>query len=194
MKLKNISLKKFKLLKLQLTKSKIYKSYNFVENQNFDFLELHFKKALQIIYNYHYYDKKIAFISIPESAQKDWKKAIHRTNHFFIPKSVWIQGVLLNKKSIFKNIQRQVSMSPLNKNIESLFLIQQKLDLVVIFDNDSEFGILKEINKLKIPVIVVGTNLKLRETFLYSVYGNFKFLNKKINNVLLLLLTSIFKK
>ena len=70
MKIKNIKTNHIKLTKLQLIKSKNYKN---TENRVNSFTtEFYLKKSLNIIYKYHINNKKIIFIGVPTSIQKQF--------------------------------------------------------------------------------------------------------------------------
>jgi len=65
------TLLKFNLIKDQVYKRKIQKNkYDDVLNIKTEIIELHLKRALQIIYKYHTNHKKILFIGIPQNFQK----------------------------------------------------------------------------------------------------------------------------
>ena len=198
MKLKKVLTSKSKLIRLQLLKSKTYKLTR-SDNKyiKLEYIELHLKKALQIIYNYHFNNKKIFFVGVPKKVQQNFVKTLQKTQHLFIPESTWINGILSNKVSIFKYIHQQINTNIKTKkksDIKSLFEIQQKPDLIVIFNKAAELNALQEGNKLRIPTIVVTDSLNVDSSILYKIPGNFHFLNKKLNNIFFILLNSIFKK
>lgn len=198
MKLKKISTYKSKLIRLQLLKSKTYK-LNKSDNRymKLEYIELHLKKALQIIYDYHFNNKKIFFVGVPKKVQQKFTKTLQRTQHLFIPESTWIIGILSNRTSIFKYIHQQVNSNiktKKNNNLKSLFEIQKKPDLIVLFNEKSESKALQEANKLRIPTLVVTNSFRNDNNALYRIPGSFHFLNKKLDNVFFILLNSIFKK
>lgn len=204
MKVKNIKITKCKLVKLQLIKSKTYKQNSNLLNKtadeykDLDFIELQLKKALQIIYNYHINNQKIFFVGVPRTVQKKFNKALQKTSHLFIPESTWINGVLSNKVSIFKYIQQRIKTNIKNKSsnskLKSLFLIKQKPNLIVLFDQNSESNALKEAIKLRIPIISLNGKYLSGSNVLYNIFWNSRFLNKTLSNIFYLLLNSLFKK
>jgi len=103
MKLKKIRIKKYKLMRMYLTKYEAYikdNSFMFVSDNVLDRLEISFKKALFIIYQYHIYDKRILFIGLPYSRERKILRVFLNSNHIFIPRSVWQQGLIGNKDSV----------------------------------------------------------------------------------------------
>ena len=74
MKLKKIKQKKYKLLKLHLLKSQVYKnnrndnSFDEQVNKSLEQTELHLKKALKVIYECHLNNFKILFVGLPQTA------------------------------------------------------------------------------------------------------------------------------
>ena len=71
--------------------------------------------------------------------------------------------------------------------------IRTKPRLVVVFDQDIKTDIVKELATLDIPVILFGTNSSFSAQISYSVPGNFFFVNRKLTNIVLFLICSIFK-
>lgn len=201
MKLKKIKISKSKLIKFQLIKFKTYKQKKNIFDKNtqkfnFESIELHLKKALQIIYNYHLNNKTIFFIGVPQKLKKKFFSMLKATKHLFVPENTWLKGVLSNKVSIFKYLNQQINSDIKNTdtNLKFLFTIQKKPDLIVLLDQKLESQAFQEAIKLKIPVIAITTSLVLNKNILYPIYGNFEFLNKKLNNIYFLLLKSIFNK
>ena len=103
MKIRKIKKFQYTLLKLNLIKDQVYKkkiqknNYDDVFNIKTEIIELHLKKALQIIYKYHMNHKKILFIGVPQNFQKKFSNILRNTKHIAIPKSIWINGVLSNR-------------------------------------------------------------------------------------------------
>lgn len=201
MKLKKIKTSTSKLIKFQLIKFKTYKQKKNIfdkntQNFNFESIELHLKKALQIIYSYHLNNKTIFFIGVPQKLKKKFFSILKTTKHLFVPESTWLKGVLSNKVSIFKYLNQQINSNIKNTdtNLKFLFTIQKKPDLIVLLDQNLESQAFQEAIKLKIPVIAITTSLNCNKSILYPIYGNFEFLNKKLNNIYFLLLKSIFNK
>ena len=65
MKLKNVQIKKYKLMRLYLAKYEVYKKdakMSVVSDSELDRLELNFKKVLFLIHQYHIFNKPIIFL------------------------------------------------------------------------------------------------------------------------------------
>lgn len=199
MKIKNVKIVTCKLVKLQLIKSKIYKQNFYVLSNNLfkklERIEIQLKKSIQIINNYHINNQKIFFVGVPYNIQKKYTKALKKTNHLFIPKSMWLNGLLSNKISIFKHIQQQINKN-INSNLKQLFLIKQKPSLIVLLNEKSEFIALKEAIKFRVPVIaVVNEKFYLNSNISYNIYCKARSLSfKSLLKLFYFLLNSLFKK
>jgi ribosomal protein S2 len=206
MKIKRIKKFQYTLLKLNLIKSQVYKKkiqnnyHDDVLNIKIEFIELHFKRALQIIYKYHMNQKKILFIGIPQNFQKKFSKILKNTKHVAIPQSIWVNGILSNRCAIsrflclkrLKNIKKKNWLQ--NKIIYFLISVIKQPDLIVIFNPNLEKNALNETHKLKLPVITLDNNLYFNTNFFYKVPGNFQQIYKKSQHVIFLILVSILKK
>lgn len=202
MKLRKIKQKKYKLLKLHLLKSQVYKNnlknkiFEEHVSKNLEQTELYFKKALKIIYDSHLNNFKILFVGLPKMAPKVFEDLLKSTPHFFIPSNLWINSFFANRVSISRfltlkkqNFDRKISM----KNINNLLSIRTKPRLVVVLDQDIKTDLVKELVNLDIPVILFGTHSSFSSQVSYPIPGNFFFVNKKITNIVLFLICSIFK-
>lgn len=206
MKLKKVKHKKYKILKLHLLKSQVYhldlKNDNFNEfvNKSLEQSELHVKKALKIIYEYHCNNLKILFVGLPNVRNRFFKDLLRNTQHFFIPSNVWVNSFLANHSSIFRFLKlkqlarKSASKKNLSlKNINTLLSVRTKPDLVVIFNQDIKTDIVRELSNLDIPIILFGNNISFNSQITYPIPGNFFFVNQKVTNILFCLLCSILR-
>lgn len=192
MKLKNLNNLSYKLIKFEFIKNKIVSNYfsKFQFNEQLNKIEIFFKKALFLIFQYHISNKKILFIGIPNEISQKLKRK--HLKHVFLPKEYWIKGLLTNKITIYKYIKSNIT--DINKdNLENYFLLKQKPDLIVLFDVYSFETILRESGKLNIPLINFNSNIIFGYKNLYTVEGNFKHLLKNKNNFLFLIIKSVLK-
>jgi ribosomal protein S2 len=208
MKIRKIKKFQYTLLKLNLIKSQLYKKkmqknhHDDILNLNIktELIELHLKRALQVVYRYHMNHKKILFIGIPQNFQKKFSKLLKNTKHVAIPQSIWINGILSNRHAISrslyskrrKNIKKKNWLQ--NKIIYFLISVIKQPDLIVIFNSNLEKNALNETYKLKLPIIALDSNLYFNTKFFYKVPGNFQQIYKKTQHAILLILTSILKK
>lgn len=206
MKIKKIKKYQYTLLKLNLIKSQVYKkklqknNHDDVINIKTEHIELHLKTALQIIYKYHIYKKKILFIGVPHNFQKKLSKILKKTKHVAIPQSIWINGILSNRFAIFrhlylkrlKNIEKKFHLK--NKTINFLVSVIRRPNLIVIFNQNLEQNALNETYRLKIPVITLDNNLYFDTKSSYKVPGNFKTVYQKTQHAIFLVLASILKR
>jgi len=188
MKLKKIRIKKYKLMRMYLTKYEAYikdSSFMFVSDNVLDRLEISFKKALFIIYQYHIYDKRILFIGLPYSRERKILRVFLNSNHIFIPRSVWQQGLIGNKDSVSQ-------ISKKNIYFQKLLEVKENPHLVVIFNEANLSNMVSEILKLSIPIVYFGNSIKGFEGISYFIKGNF--VKKKMKNFFQFLIYSVLKQ
>lgn len=162
MKLITVKLKKkYSLVKLYLLKYNSYlNSVNVLDNQ----VELYLKHALKTIYSFHYARKKIWFLGFPSSLSAETLRLTKESNHLFLPKSIWVKGLVGNKKFV-----RNAFISSKFSTAKVVF---KQPDLLVIFNLDLKTAeIAKEFRRLDIPVIAFGS-----PTNLWFRYGYFNFI------------------
>jgi ribosomal protein S2 len=185
---------KNKILKLRLIKTKIYKKNpnTFIKLED---ISSRLKKFFSIVYNYHINNKKILFIGTPINIPAKFKKAIAKTNHIFLPESVWLSGILTNHEACVKYLSKNPKSID-NKISEIFFKMQKKCDLVVVLNFFSNQKPIVEAYLARIPIICLNCNLNITDQILsYKVPGNFKFRKKKVRNILTYaILQTIFKK
>lgn len=188
MKLKKIKIKKYKLMRMYLTKYEAYikdSSFMFVSDTVLDRLEIGFKKALFIIYQYHIYSKRILFIGLPYSRDKKILRVFLNSNHIFIPRSVWQQGLIGNKNSVLQKFKKKIYF-------QKFLEVKENPHLVVIFNEDNLSNMVSEILKLSIPIVYFGNSIKGFEGISYFIKGNF--VKKKMKNFFHFLIYSILKQ
>lgn len=204
MKVEKINCKTYKLLKLHLLKSQTYLKK--INDDNFDDslniiieqIEVHFRKALKIIYEYHCNHRKILFIGFPKL--KKFSNLLIHTKHTFISQKIWINGLLCNNSSILRFLQINKLNNTSNKknlslkSINTCLEITNKPDLIVIFDSDFKKNIVKESRNFDIPIVFFGTNLYSNSQITYKIPGEYRFVLKKIKNISTLLLYSVLKR
>lgn len=188
MKLKNIRIKKYKLMRLYLAKYEVYKKNKFsllISDVILDRLEISFKKVLFVIYQYHIYNKRILFIGLPISTDKSFLNVLLKSNHIFVPRFAWKRGFLVNKDFISK---KSLNFSYFKKFKD----IKENPHLVVIFNEEKLHNIVPECQRLHIPTIYFGSLPTCLDGLTYVVEGNF--VNRKIKNFFLFLIYSILKQ
>lgn len=194
MKIEQIILKKNKLLKLNFLKAKLYKKL-YINNINTNEIIIKLKQSLQIIYKYHINNKKILFVGFSPNIINKFKYILKDTDHVLIPKFIWPNGILTNKKTEIDSVNKnQFSTSKQLSDI--LYKFNKKFDLIVILDSSYEENILNESYNSKIPTIYLSNYLnKFFFEPSYKIIGNINFSGKNFkNNFLYLILHSLFKK
>ena len=150
MKLKNLKIKKYTLLRLNLIKFQTYKCKNkhtFFNSVNQ--LELKIKQILQLIYLYHYNNKRILFVGFPYIKSN---YLLNYSKHIFVPKKVWLNRSFINKFVFDKN----------------------STDLIIIFNPTfKELSVFKELNHIKKPIIILGNSKNNINQLTYSISGSF---------------------
>lgn len=194
MKIEKIESTSYKLLKLNLIKSKVLKKNHYLKNIKLDDIEMRLKKALYVIYLYHINNKRILFVGNPLNINKEITTLLKNTKHIFIPKSAWIAGVITNQNSSFKSLFKQdVNITKMS---QILLKLKNKSNLVVIIDKNLDQKVLEESYSARLPVISLNSDLNpfdLKSS--YKIPGNFPFSKNKLkNNFFYSLLVSTFKK
>ena len=143
MKLKDLKIKEYTLLKLHLLKHQVFKKSTY-NSQNY--LELSVKQVLNLIYFYHHKNKQIMFIGFPyiknEFTPKQFK-------HSFVPKNFWIRGLMSNFE--------------VKQSLKNVNLITKNQDLIVFLNpNKEDFEILNELVKPQIPLVIIGHEVPLK--------------------------------
>lgn len=153
------------------------------------------KKILHIVYKYHILNKKILFINASTKNHFYIEKIIKHTKHITIPESVWINGLVTNKKSCLKYLIKNQIYSKNTLN-ELLLTINEPFDLVLIINNIKNKSLIKEILNSQIPVIYLNTFSNNPRNFNHLNYTlNIELKPKKtISNFFFLILKTIFKK
>lgn len=196
MKIKKISQRRNKLVKLKLIQTKIYTKKQDLENIKIEDIEYRLKKICYLIYKYNVFNKRILFVGLPFNITLSLQKLIKNTKHIFIPSSIWLSGAISNKNTNFSNLLKSKSTTK-NQISELLFQLKKNIDLVIIInDSNTSNEVLNESYVAKIPVIILNTNLNICfDKPSYKVPGNFEFVNKKTrNNLFYSLLVSILRK
>jgi ribosomal protein S2 len=171
-----------KVLKLKLLKTKTYEKKHHLKNITIEDIEYRLKKALHIIYKYHYNNKKILFVGGELNISNKIKLLIRDTKHALIPEVAWMNGIITNPSSSFKYLARNRKTIN-NKLSEILFQLRKKSDLIVILSNSSNINALEESYSSKIPTIFLNSDLDILDYKpSYKIPGTFKFINKKIRD------------
>src|SRR5210317_2626208 len=115
-----MKIKKFKskqILKLHLLKSRVYeqiikkKSSNVLNEMDLLQTITSFKKALQVIFQYHNADKRVLFVGVPKKLEVRINK---QTKHVAVSNVFNLQGIISNyskniiTRNIFKNNSKTI--------------------------------------------------------------------------------------
>ena len=190
MKIKKIYIKKNKIVKINIIKTKLYKKIN-NPCLNLNDIIFRFKQALQIIYN----NKKILFVGFPDKIENKFQILLQNTNHVLIPSSFWMNGIITNPKKcvsyIFKN---QKFINP--KISKILFLLNTKVDLIVLLNSVATKNILNESYHSKIPIVSLTTYFNIFDSrSTYKIPGDSKFsIKNPRNNFFYMIIYSLFKQ
>ena len=119
------------------------------------------KLILKIIYQFHFYRKKILFIGGTGSFKNNFFfKCLKKTKHLHIFSDNWIPGVVKNKDlfleqmSTIKNLKfDDYSTLVRSKKIRISLNLTKKPNLIVILDPKINTEILKEIKTLHVPIL-----------------------------------------
>ena len=181
MKLKNITKTYYKLIELELLKTK--KISKEIKINLYNFIGFT-KESLIIIFKYHSFNKKIFFFGIPKNLYIKHKKMLTNSRHLFFPEFYEEKGLFTNKINIFKYLKKKIEANSgkykkLNTKLASYFSIKSRPDLIVILSQNKENNsLIVEAKKLKIPVITLEKNY-LYFTLIYSIIKKKNFNVKK---------------
>lgn len=170
------------LINFKLYKTKISK-YNSTILSNYYILKqisYNLKKILQIIFQYHFYRKKILIIG--ENLTLTNKKTFYifkKTDHIFIPKETWVNGLFSNKKKLKEFLKKK---NPLLKKIDKPKLIifysywnlldseryQRKINEVTLI-NKTKFDLQKKLNYF----LIGGYFNIVEKKIFYNVFSSF---------------------
>ena len=164
----------------------------FNQTKNKKDLLLYLKKAILTIFNYHKHNKTILFVGNFSNKNKMLINKKLLKNHIFLLNSNWIYGILTNKNSFIKSLQKNNDKRLKDYNLQKYITKKKKPDLIVILSMKNNQDILKEALKLKIPTISLIDN-NFNDFVLYPIKIN---TTSKIKNYnfILYLLNSILKK
>ena len=198
MKIKKVkSIRKNKLTDLQILKSKIYRKNigsKIKNNIDLNKIQLYIKKIVHIIYEFHITSKRILFLNFPKKIEKKLTKNLKKNQHIFISNENFLNGIISNQKI---NLQQSNKLQKFIKNSSKIKISAKKLiDLIVIYNPLSSLNSDKKLYISQIPTITINenfnNNLNLKQN--YKLIGNFKFIEKQINNNLFFsILKSILK-
>lgn len=165
MKLKLIRKKKYKIIKYNILKSKIYLQIkqNKSLNTNMEQFEIYLKQLIKLIYEYHHNNKCIYFIDFPVVNNKELLQKAVKNNHKFF------------------------SSRMLVKKIKSKTLLET--NLLIVFTEELDRLVCNHFKTLNIPIIIIN-KFSFFDFSRKKVYGN-GLINKKI---FVNLFYSIFQK
>ena len=186
MKIKKIKPKyKNKLTELQILKSRIYRKntdLKFKKKININKIQLHIKKIINVIYEFHINNKKILFLNFPKKIEKKITKNLKNKQHIFIENENFLNGIVSNQKINLQ--QSNVLQKFIKNNLKVKIPIKKLVDLIVIFNPLSPLNSDKKLYLSQIPTITINENLNnsfnLKKN--YKLIGHFKFIEKQINN------------
>nr|QYJ09253.1 ribosomal protein S2 [Pleurosigma sp. mgcode 4] len=186
MKIKRVKPKyKNKLIELQILKSKIYRKDIYLKlNKKFDInkIQLYIKKIIHIIYEFHINNKRILFLNFPKTIENKITKNLTEKNHIFVDNENLLNGIISNQKV---NLPQSNKLQEFVKHNSKFKIPVKKLvDLIVIFNPISSLNSDKKLYLSQIPTITINessnSNLNLKQN--YKLVGDFKYIEKQINN------------
>ena len=171
-----MKIKKFKfrqILKLNLLNSRMYenpiKKTDSSFSPDFNIIKAlsDFKRILNVIYQFHYANKKILFVGSPTNFEF---KINRLTHHVAVPNNFELQGLLLS------NLKQQKRAKMRNKAFSNFYLrslhpkLTDRPDLIVIFSHEKTRNLLNESYVAKVPVINFDFEGLVNEFLLKSLY------------------------
>jgi len=173
-----MKIKKFKskqILKLHLLKSRVYeqiikkKSSNVLNEMDLLQTITSFKKALQVIFQYHNADKRVLFVGVPKKLEFRINKL---TKHVAVSNVFNLQGIISNYA---KNTSSgNFSGNKINTAKALELKLSKKPDLIVLFSHEKRENLISESYFAKIPLILFNEDTSGRKSIdtFYKVPGN----------------------
>jgi len=189
MKVNKVKIKKNIFFKLLIVKIRLYLKNNTIDVSFFiEQIVFKIKQIFKIIYKYHCCKKTILFIGFSNKLIINYNKILRFTNHLYISKTFWVNGLISNSKMINK-----YNKNFLNSNNILNLLKKKKPDLVVILYYNFDKIILKEILFYQIPIIRVDLFFKQFNKIRNSHFL-IKILFNEFINILIVIIFSLLKK
>lgn len=182
-------------LNLQMLKTKTYEKKLFNKNSLFSIEEkfIQLKIVLIVIYSYHYFNKTILFLGIPNKIASILAKIKH--SHVFLPSTIWLNGAFTSKNSSkMRSRYRQSKKSKSSFARSKLFSVVKLPKLIVLLNPVQKPAIINEIHRLRIPMIILYTNKMSAKNFSYKISRNSTQLDLNLNSIFLNLLNFILLK
>lgn len=176
---------KNKLIELQILKSQIFRKdiYSKLNKKiNTSKIRLYIKKIIHIIYEFHIHNKRIVFLNFPKQIEKKITKNLTKNQHIFVSNENLLNGIISNQKINFT--QQNKLQKFLKHNSKFKIPVKKLVDLIIIFNSISSLNSDKKLYLSQTPTITINenfnSNLNLKQN--YKLIGNFKFIEKQINN------------
>ena len=181
-----------KLIKLQLLETKAFDKKSYLKLED---IEYKLKNVSHIIYKYNISGKSILFVGIPTKIGIQIQKLINNNNHIFLPTSLWVKGILSNKKLNAINLSKNL-LNDKSKISKLISKIKTKVELVVILNNNLSETILAESYISRKPTIFLNKPLNTEKYKCdYIVPIDLGFKNRQsYENLLYSILVAILKK
>lgn len=185
---------KNKLIELILLNFFFKKSQK-IESNTFNDVVVRIKKILHIVYKYHMLNKKILFLGTPIENHFYIESILKQTKHIAVPKDLWVNGLITNKKSCFKNLIKKQTYSK-NSSSKILLKLSEPIDLILIINDIKNKAVAKEILNSQIPVIYFNNSgNKNRSSVDFNYTLGLELMSKKtVFNFFFSMIKTILKK
>jgi len=172
-----MKLKKFTNLSMHIQILKLsYKKNSFYSKFSLKFTEVFLNKIAQIIYRFHFSNKKMVFLGFPSHFFQILKK----TKHIVIPERIWYNNIFRDNNTLFLKIKKKKIP---NNMLKQILKLKKKTDLVILYNLSNNTTAIKESYLARIPTITIYDKLNIvnHQTISEST-GNYNFVSEKIEN------------
>jgi len=172
-----MKLKKFTNLSMHIQILKLsYKKNSFYSKFSLKFTEVFLNKIAQIIYRFHFSNKKMVFLGFPSHFFQILKK----TKHVVIPERIWYNNIFRDNNTLFLKIKKKKIP---NNMLKQILKLKKKTDLVILYNLSNNTTAIKESYLARIPTITIYDKLNIvnHQTISEST-GNYNFVSEKIEN------------
>lgn len=181
---------------------KINKTNKFLNKSSLNVSLIKLKILLNLLFELYIINGKVYFIGFPDFTLSKFSSLFYKFNIINFKSGIWVNGLLSN--SIY--MKKFFSYNRLKLKKKNLIFIKKfkdildnrKLpDLIILYETNSEtVTILKECQKIKIPIVIIFSNQFLSDNNNhYTIFNSNSFLKKELFiNFFFKLLNSVLKK
>jgi len=181
---------------------KINKTNEFLNKSSLNVSLLKLKILLNLLFDLYIINGKVYFIGFPDFTLSKFSSLFYKFNIINFKSGIWVNGLLSNSiymKKFFSYSRAKLKKKNLIfiKKFKDILDNRKLPDLIILYETNSEIiTILKECQKIKIPIVIIfGNKLLLENNNYYTIFNSNLFFKKELFiNFFFKLLNSVLKK